>query len=293
VNFKFIALIFILMSCSSRDNHVKKEIRNISFKENKHINHNDFNDYLVQDHKKIGQLFFDESSEFFVNEKTSSQNNDELVNLSLLCRRKQNTEATNLIKKLNSKYKKIPAFWNIVSSCYLEFGDFRKSLLFLNQSLELSPDYAPALNNLGVYYLRQGLDQKALIAFEKSLNASKFSKIPKFNLTKLLLKYGLLDLSRPLLNSLLSENANEVKLIELLAYQALFEGDYQKSIEMLTGLNNKNISSSELLLAISFNYHKLKDVNKSKAYLSKINPKKLSENQKYFFNYLSSAKGVQ
>ncbi len=290
---KLFLLIFISISCSTYKEQSKKQIKNSSFKETERINRNDFNDFLTQDRKEMGHLFFDETTEFLDSNMESAEKNDELVSLTSLCRQKKTKEFTKAIKQLNKKFQKIPAFWNIVSSCFLEIGDFRKALLFLNQSLEISPDYAPALNNLGVFYLRQNLDQKALLAFEKSLTSSKFSKVPRFNLIKVYLKYGLVDLSRPVLKSLLLEYPNENRLIELLAFQSLFESDYKKSLELFLRLDAKSNTSTENLLAISFNYHQIKDFGNSQLYLSKINLKNLKGNQKFFFNYLKSEEGAK
>lgn len=116
---------------------------------------------------------------------------DPLGTMILLCYRKDFDEGFALAQIMFDTHQNLPTYWNQVATCHLLQGNERKALLFYNKALEVTPNYVPALNNIGVIYSKNLQDQKALVAFKKSRAGGKFTKTPRYNLAFLLLRYGL------------------------------------------------------------------------------------------------------
>jgi len=130
-------------------------------------------------------------------------------------------------------------------------GSFRKALLFYNKALEVSPNYVPALNNIGVMYSRQGLDQKALVAFERAYKQSKFTKTPRYNLARLYLTYGLVEAAVPIFQSLLNNSPNDVDILNALATAFFIQSDFQKAILYYKKIPQREWANPEIGLNIS------------------------------------------
>lgn len=116
---------------------------------------------------------------------------DPLGSMMLLCYRKEFSEGFAIAQSIFETHQALPTYWNQVATCHLLQGNERKALLFYNKALEVTPNYVPALNNIGVIYSKDSQDQKALVALQKSLKGGKFTKTPRYNLAFLLLRYGL------------------------------------------------------------------------------------------------------
>lgn len=116
---------------------------------------------------------------------------DPLGTMILLCYRRDFEEGFALAQMMFDTHQNLPTYWNQVATCHLLQGNERKALLFYNKALEVTPNYVPALNNIGVIYSKNHQDQKALVAFKKSRAGGKFTKTPRYNLAFLLLRYGL------------------------------------------------------------------------------------------------------
>lgn len=122
-----------------------------------------------------------------------AQLKDPLGEMILKCYRKDFDAGFKLAEALFETHQNLPTYWNQVATCHLMQGNERKALLFYNKALEVTPNYVPALNNIGVIYGKSGQDQKALVALQKSLAGGKFTKTPRYNLAFLLLRYGLAE----------------------------------------------------------------------------------------------------
>jgi tetratricopeptide (TPR) repeat protein len=243
--------ILFLTSCSSgqkKSNEESTDLTNKSFQKNQPILQKDFQDYLPATVKSINPALSEETMErFSIDEiRKSKQNMDNLVEISFLCRQGNYVQAENLISSSFNTYHKLPVFWNVIGNCHLKKGNLRRALLFYNKALEISPSYVPALNNIGVIYLKQGGDQKALVAFEKANVASKFSKTPRYNLSRLYLIYGLAEQARPLIESLLNDSPSDNDLLNMAATSYLILGDYKNSLSIFNKIPRNKFSNPEI-----------------------------------------------
>jgi tetratricopeptide (TPR) repeat protein len=148
-----------------------------------------------------------------------------------LCYEKKFSEAFKLADSLFFTYQKHPSYWNQLASCYLIQGVERKAMLFFNKALEVMPMYVPALNNIGVIYHMNGQDQKSLVALEKALSQSKFSKTPRYNLAFLYLQYGLAIKAKDLFAGLVEESPADVEVRSGLANSYAMLKNWDSAIE--------------------------------------------------------------
>lgn len=118
---------------------------------------------------------------------------DPLGTMMVTCYQRNFEKGFAIASELFDTHQNLPTYWNQVATCHLLQGSERKALLFYNKALEVTPNYVPALNNIGVIYSKSGQDQKALVAFQKALANGKFTKTPRYNLAFMLLRYGLAE----------------------------------------------------------------------------------------------------
>lgn len=250
------SLFIILLGCSTSPE--KKSVPKLSpnaFKKEKPLSNTQVADYYPDKAPTLTPALQDETLQRYSKseiEKVKSMN-DPLVNLSIFCSQKKFKEAFSLASNIFSKYQKVTNYWNQVANCHLRAGSHRKALLFYNKALEIQSENIPALNNIGVMYTMLGQDQKAQVAFEKALRQSKFSKTPRYNLARIYLKYGLVDLAQPLIQGLLNESSNDVDLLNAMANIYFLKSNYQKAMDYYQQIPPSEWRRPEIGLNLSYN----------------------------------------
>jgi tetratricopeptide (TPR) repeat protein len=230
----FLSLL-VLASCSSdkkSKNSAEPEVTQDMFKKERALKSSEVADFYSGNQAAMNPGLQDETLDRFSPEEREKFEDakDPLLLISLHCHRKEFEKAFAVSEANFHRYQKIAAYWNLVANCHLKQGSMRKALLFYNKALEVKPNYVPALNNIGVMYNLQGEPQKALVAFERAYQKSKFSKTPRFNLAKLYLKNGLADLALPLFEGLLKEAPSDVDLLNSVASAYFIKGNYETAL---------------------------------------------------------------
>lgn len=229
-------LLLILISCSStKEKSRTKEgpvVKNEVFKKPKALKNSEVPDYYTANIPGISPALQDETLDRYSKDELSKVNTqaDPLMDISVRCAKGDFEGAFSVASKSFHQYQKVASYWNQIANCHLNQGSHRKALLFYNKALEVSPNYVPALNNIGVMYSRQGQDQKALIAFERASKQSKFSKTPRYNLARLYLTYGLVESALPLFQGLLEQTPQDVDLLNANASAYYFMSDYNRAL---------------------------------------------------------------
>lgn len=232
---KFLFLIFLIAGCASKADKPKAKasvaVSNETFKKEKVLSNSEVTDYYQTSTNALSPALQDETLDRLNSSELSSVNasTDPLIDIVLKCSKRDFDGAFQVAAQYFNRYQKVATYWNLVANCHLNSGSHRKALLFYNKALEVSPNYVPALNNIGVMYVRQGNDQKALVAFERANKISKFAKTPRYNLAKLYLTYGMADLAQPLFISLLTESPADVDILNAVATSYMMLADYQNA----------------------------------------------------------------
>jgi tetratricopeptide (TPR) repeat protein len=271
---KFLLILAFLVSCSSKNKAIKtpETVSNEAFKKEKPLTNAQVSDYYKESAKSINPALQDETLDRLSQSELAnySSSSDPLLDISLKCLRGDFKSAFSTAALYFNRYQKVAAYWNQVANCHLNAGAHRKALLFYNKALEVKPNYVPALNNIGVMYSRQGMDQKALIAFEKANKESRFSKTPRFNLARLYLVYGLVDLALPLFQGLLSESSGDVDLLNAVATAYVLKGEFEKAKSYYQNVPNTEWGRAEIGLNLALTLKKLGQEEEAQKVLKKI-----------------------
>jgi len=299
-----ITVLFILLSlvgCStgtgskgSSPGSAPSDISKDSFKKEKVLAANEVKDFYTEEPKALNPALQDETLDRYSIDEIDFLSNikDPLIEIAFRCSKKDYDKGLNAATNAFNRYQKIPAYWNLIANCHLNQGSNRKALLFYNKALEVTPGYVPALNNIGVLYSRQGEDQKALVAFEKANNRSRFAKTPRYNLARLYLSYGLADLALPLFQGLLNESAGDVDLLNAVGSCYFLTSNYQKAISYYGRIPDSQLDRAEIGLNYAVTLQKLgKKIEAQKIYSNVDKPS--SQALKDYYSTVGSQLGVQ
>jgi tetratricopeptide (TPR) repeat protein len=131
-------------------------------------------------------------------------------------------------------------------------------------------------------YSKQGLDQKALVAFDRANKISKFSKTPRYNLSRLYLSYGLTEIAIPIFQSLLNYSPTDVDLLNSLGTAYLIQSDLEKSISYFNKIPKNFWVKPEIGLNLSLVYKRSGKFNEAKKVFDSITYPKDEKIKKYF-----------
>lgn len=271
-------LLIILCSCATSGNKQEKELSQ--------INNKDFDKIKSQKYNSQKDFFKMEEKESFVladEALLSSESVDKLKKATVmdkilgLCLDKNYQEAFKLIEENTDAYKTHPVYWNQVGTCFLIKKEYRKALMYFNKALEFKSNYAPALNNIGVMYRKQGEDQKAQVAFEKATKSSVYAKTPRYNLAQIYLEYGLSGNAQKHLNVLLRESPDDT-VYNSLAVSYLMENDFKKALIFYKKINIDQFEKPSF--GINYALTLFRSGNRDKA-IDIINDVELEEKSKY------------
>lgn len=284
-----LALPFILVGCSSGPSKHEpskpvEQITNDDFKKDKPLSSKEVTDFYSIGPKSMSPALQDETLDRYTAEEIAqlADMNDPLLELSVRCSKQDFDKAFALASKMFNKYQKISAYWNQVANCHLNQGSQRKALLFYNKALEVSPNYVPALNNIGVLYSRQGQDQKALVAFEKANAQSKFAKTPRYNLAKMYLTYGLAESALPIFQGLLSTATEDVDLNYAVGSSYFLMSDYQRALSYYQKIPRDLWESAEYGLNIALTFKKVGRAEDAKKIFGSVSKPKTAELKQYY-----------
>lgn len=282
----FLILIFTL-ACSSKPDKAKQSpiaVSNDAFKKTKPLTNAEVADFYQGNTAVLSPALSEETLDRHTNEELSQVNTqaDVLMQLSVLCTRKDFDNAFHLASKNFNRYQKVAPYWNQIANCHLNQGSYRKALLFYNKAIEVSPNYVPALNNIGVMYARQGQDQKALVAFDRANKQSKFSKTPRYNLAKLYLTYGLAESAQPLFMSLLNESPNDIDLLNATGSTYFLLSDYKTALSFYKKIPQTEWKRAEIGLNLSYTLKKLGQDKDAYAVFNQVVQPKTASLKRYF-----------
>lgn len=286
MKYSVLALIF-LAACSSapeKRNTKAPVVKNEVFKKPKPLANSEISDFFEGNEKSLNPALQDETMDRLTNDELSGlkAGGDALVEMSVRCSQKDFKGAFEIASKNFNQYQKVAPYWNVVANCHLNQGNYRKALLFYNKALEVSPNYVPALNNIGVMYSRQGQDQKALVAFERANKQSKFSKTPRYNMAKLYLTYGLAENAQPVFESLLSGSPNDVDILNATAASYFLMSDYNKALGFFQRIPESQWTRAEIGLNLALTLKKTGKAKEARQVFSNVQEPKSANLKRYY-----------
>jgi len=264
---RHLLILILVVSCASET--TKKEasrpdpaagvtIKNQDFKKEKPLVYSPQQDYYPSPKEGPQTVLHNESAARNVERvQEITGGKDPLVVMMSSCYAKNFEQAFKVAEGTYDSHQNFPTYWNQIATCYLLQGNERKALLFYNKALEVTPQYVPALNNIGVMYQKNGQDQKALVALQRALKNGKFTKTPRYNLGHLYLNYHLAEEALPLFRGLAEEAPNDVDVRAGLAHSLAQLGRWQDAWGEFNRLPEKLRRRSDIGLTMALCAHHL------------------------------------
>jgi tetratricopeptide (TPR) repeat protein len=132
-------------------------------------------------------------------------------------------------------------------------------------------------------------DQKALVAFERANNASKFAKTPRYNLAKMYLIYGLAEPALPILKGLLESSPQDIDLLNSVANAYFLMSDYNQANSHFQKIPGNFWSRPEIGLNLAVTLKKLGKTEEAMKVLDNVQKPKNAALSRYYSsveNYL-------
>jgi tetratricopeptide (TPR) repeat protein len=206
---------------------------------------------------------------------SDSHPNGFINDILYLCK---NDEIEKGLQKADTQYyqfKGHPDYWNAVGICYYGQNQYRKALLYFQKSIDIDPNYAPAINSFGMVYFAQNKINKAYEAFFAASKKSPGSLVPRLNLAQILMVFGHYNKAEILL----------ANLPEILQVQSLrliinfYSKDKNNSIKAIEKLWSSNSSDPVMGLNYSIILANRGDRSLARKVLKSLNIKDLKKNQ--------------
>ncbi|MFG1503235.1 tetratricopeptide repeat protein [Halobacteriovorax sp. ZH5_bin.2] len=264
---KYLAILSMLLivSCASskkgttqqlEDGEQIENLTNADFKPKSQIRYNAEADYhLIND--LVDDVLEDESLDKVKLDKLEEIDSKK-TGLVGLCYMGNTKEGLSQLDQMYEKYKANPSYWNQQGICSYKSGNKRLAKVYFNKAVALDDKYIPAINNIGVVYVDEDKDAKAIAAFKQVLILKKNNKTAMFNLANIYIRYGLYSKSISLLKRLYSVNKNDRDVINSLVYSYLFDVKPKYAYTILKEMNSDYIDIPSLKIALYYSLKQLK-----------------------------------
>ncbi len=264
---KYLAILSMLLmvSCASskkgttqqlEDGEQIENLTNADFKSKSQIRYNAEADYhLIND--LVDDVLEDESLDKVKLDKLEEIDSKK-TGLVGLCYMGNTKEGLAQLDQMYENYKANPSYWNQQGICSYKSGNKRLAKVYFNKAVALDDKYIPAINNIGVVYVDEDKDAKAIAAFKQVLILKKNNKTAMFNLANIYIRYGLYSKSISLLKRLYSVNKNDRDVINSLVYSYLFDAKPKYAYTILKEMNSDYIDIPSLKIALYYSLKQLK-----------------------------------
>lgn len=282
-------LILVACSTTSYEDNIASEkidvtkIKNEDFVKIKMVEYDFSTDRYQIDEKDNTSCIVSEGQTAFGKKQLteSAQSTDPLRRGVGYCYAGKTSSGLAILDSVYAQYQNHPTYWNQIGICFLLKKDYRKAILYFNKSLEFKDRYSPALNNLGVIYLHQGRDQKALVAFQKAVYRNK-GRTPLLNLANLYLKYSHASDALEIYQQLLKDSPLDHELLNGAATAHLFLKQYPSAISYYKRIPKNLLERSSISINYALALHLSSDSKMAKEVFEKIDNRKVEKDKNYY-----------
>lgn len=169
---------------------------------------------------------------------------------------------SKLDKKLNSYI-----YWNTISTCYILQKEYTQAKKFLELAMgtaKTKTQKAIVLNNIGVIHLENKNFEEAKEHFKKSIEFSKVSLTPRYNITQIYLKFGLYRNAYNNLKILLASSPKDVDFLNSMGHLSLMQKKYKSALIYLDQIPQSYRSRDDVATNIAMTYYMLGLFEKTK-----------------------------
>ncbi len=193
-------------------------------------------------------------------DQTRLGNSVKLQDPLALCHNKNFEDANKIFKEeLDSKINNY-LYWNQISTCYILKKEYTQARNFLNLALsraKTNKQKSIVLNNIGVIHLENKKYHEAKNYFRKSIELSKKSLTPRFNLAQIFLKFGLYGKAQSELKLLLKQNPKDVDFLNSKAHLELMQNNYKNALVYFNKIPKDYRSRDDIATNMAMTYFML------------------------------------
>lgn len=150
-----------------------------------------------------------------------------------MCHKKDYNKANEIFKEKLDKNLNNYLYWNQISTCYILKKNYTQARKFLDIAIstaKTNKQKSTVLNNIGVVHLENQNYHEAKDYFKKSIELSKKSLTPRYNITQIYLKFGLYGNAQKELRLLLKQNAQDVDFLNSKAHLELMQNNFKNAL---------------------------------------------------------------
>ena len=218
--------------------------------------------------------------------KISHSNKNQLKSLAL-CYQGEISQGLKSLNKNYAKNKNKPSYWNHIGTCYFLNDNISKARMFFQKSHFLAKkQFSPALNNLGLLYLKEKQFEASLRYFQQAIKVAPSSLTPQFNLGHLYLQLGQSKKAEDIFKKLYRINQKDIDVISALGSIALTKGKIKESLAYFKKVSGKDLRRPDISLNYAMALTQANEKVKAKKVLANI------ENHKDWASYRQSLEKV-
>lgn len=282
---RYLFLLMLVIGCAGTSKKKSVDVEDIKEEDFRPVNkvkYSRSDDSFIEVESKYSDALNEESLQRVFTYGGSVEIKGVMGQIGKLCYQKKFSDAYELVRNNNKAYNDNPIFWTQVGTCFLLEGKNRKALLFYNRALGLKGDYAPALNNLGVMYMRDKDYSRALVAFERAKKNTAFGKTPRYNLANLYLSFGLYQQAESHLLTLSQVSKKDIDVFNMLGTSYLMQGKTAQAIQSFESINDDYWEDPKIGINYALALHLAGKKSKAEDVLEDINSKNLGIWKNYF-----------
>lgn len=224
--------------------------------------------------KSENDAFAEESFMRFGNVRLNKVSEKDFLAKSLSkCYNGEFKSTLNEMQKKIKVYKEDSKYWLYIGICYQLYGSQLKANYFYDYALSGSSLIKASIyNNKALIALRSNNYESAQVLLEKAISLSPSSKIPKYNLAQVYIKFNHLEKAKKLINPLVSKNSNDIDLIFSIMTIEIAQGNFTKALAWSKRFNSNDLRREDISLYVALLYYELKEYVDAKAIIGAQKP---------------------
>ncbi len=175
-----------------------------------------------------------------------------------MCHKGMYNQALNKFKTTLDSKQNNPKYWNKIATCYLLKEELPKAKFYYDLALKTAGKNkkmnAIIKNNLGLYFNLLNKDHEAMASFKESMKLNSKLLTPKYNMAKILLRFGHYSKAKTILTKLYKKAPKDIDFTASLGHLNLMTGKYKRSIWYYTQLPQKFLAKDNYATNLAMAY---------------------------------------
>lgn len=205
-----------------------------------------------------------------------------IFNALVACHQDKITKGLAILEEEMHKNKANPLYWNALGTCHSLSKEYSKSVFYYELGLEATRESnkemadeqkklaeAAIQNNLGLIHLKHKRFDEAYDSFKKSSQLMPTFFTPEFNTAQLYIEFNENKKALDILNKLESKNNDDIDLLYSLALVHFRLNDLNRSFAYVTKINKDYLNRADIVGLYAYNLMKKNRLEEAKIILEK------------------------